>query len=254
MNNLWKVKVLVLGHHTLDKSGLTHNSGVGQIIDIPLISVAIYNDEHNIVVDTGQHDAKWVTEHMLPATTTPEEEMPTILKNAMGWELDDVDTVINTHLHFDHCGNNKLFKKAKFVVDKREWEYGFDPLPHQRRLYMPELFDTKAVNFFDWKFVEGDTELYPGIYLLSTPGHTPGHLSVLVNTEEGTLCIAGDVCNMVENINNNVVSNLVISPEQMLHSLKRMRWASDVIIPGHDPIIKQYQTGDFPKVNKENFL
>ena len=254
MNDIWKVKVLVLGHHTLDKSALVHDCSEGEILQIPITSLALENGEHKIVVDTGHHDAKWVSEHMLPAVTTPEEELETVLKNAMGWTLDEVDTVINTHLHFDHCGQNRLFKHAKFVVTKTEWEYAFKPEQYQRRLYRQELFDRTAVSYFDWQFIEDkDCELYPGLRLLFTPGHTPGHISILVRTAMGTVCFAGDVCPTVENLQKIILSNVVTSPEQMLHSYDRIRWSSDFIIPGHEPSIQQFQSENFPTCTEKVF-
>ena len=249
MKDTWKIKLLILGHHTLKKAELMHDCAEDITIDIPITSLAIENDAHKIIVDTGHHDAAWVSEHMLPASTAPEEEIEAAIMNAMGWKLEDVDTVINTHLHFDHCGHNNLFKNAKFIVTKTEWEYGFHPQSFHKRLYRTEQFDKRAVNYFDWEFVEDrDIELYPGLRLLYTPGHTPGHMSVLVRTEEGTVCFAGDVCPMVENLEKNLISNAVACPEQMLESYERIRISSDFIIPGHEPSLKQFQSSDFPRV------
>lgn len=254
MKDIWKIKVLVLGHHTLDKSALVHDCNEGEIIEIPITALAIENDQHKIVVDTGHHDAKWVSKNMLPATTTETEKIENALMDGMGWKIDDVDTVINTHLHFDHCGQNKLFKNAKFVVSKVEWEYAFKPDFYQRRLYKPFLFDRTAVNYFDWKFVKAeDQELYPGLNLLYTPGHTPGHMSVLVRTENGTVCFAGDVCPTVENLTNNIISNVVVDPVKMLESYDHIRWTSDYIIPGHEPSIYQFQSDGFPRCSSETF-
>lgn len=247
MKKTWKIKLLILGHHTLKKSELMHDCMEDITIDIPITSLAIENSEHKIIVDTGHHDAKWVSKNMLPASTKPEEEIETAIKTAMGWDLDEVDMVINTHLHFDHCGNNNLFNKAKFVVTKTEWEYGFNPKPFHKRLYRIEQFDRRAVNYFDWQFVEDkDVELYPGLSLLYTPGHTPGHMSVLVRTEDGTVCFAGDVCPMVENLEKNLISNAVANPAQMLKSYESIRITSDFIIPGHEPSLKQFQSSGFP--------
>ncbi len=249
MKNIWKISTLILGHHVLDKSELTHNSGEGEIIEIPIIALAAQNDEHKVIIDTGHHDAKWVSENMLPATTTHGEEIANAVKTAMGWELDEVDTVINTHLHFDHCGQNRLFKNARFIVSKTEYECGLTPPLHQARLYRRELFGKQAVSYFDWSFMKDeDTELFPGLVLLFTPGHTPGHFSVLLRTEEGSVCFAGDVCPMLENLEENVISNVTVSPDMMLDSYEKIRAAADFVIPGHEPMIKPFQTSDFPKV------
>ena len=255
MKDIWKIRLLVLGHHTLKKAELVHDCSENETLQIPITSLALENGTHRILVDTGHHDAAWVSAHLLPATTTPEEELAPALKKAMGWSLDDVDVVINTHLHFDHCGQNRLFRHARFLVTRTEWEYAFRPEAHQRRLYLRELFDRNAVSYFDWDFLEDrDCELYPGLRLLFTPGHTPGHISVLVRTDAGTVCFAGDVCPTLENLRNNLLSNVVTAPSQMLRSYDRIRWSSDFVIPGHEPSLQPFQADGFPRCPETEFL
>ena len=249
MRNYWKISTLILGHHTLDKSELINSSGAGNTIEIPIIGLAAEGEGHKVIIDTGHRDAEWVSANILPATTKPEEEMAYAVRKAMGWELDEVDTVINTHLHFDHCGQNYLFKNAQFIVSKSEYDCAMDPPGHQQRLYIRELFGKESVSYFDWRFMgDKDMELYPGMVLLHTPGHTPGHFSVLIRTEEGAVCFAADVCPMIENLEKNKVSNAVTCPEEMLRSYEKIRNVADYYIPGHEPAIKPFQTGDFPAV------
>ena len=98
----------------------------------------------------------------------------------------DVVCVINTHLHFDHCGGNRLFPGVPIHVQARE------------------LADARAVDGYtirDWvdfpeaAYVEhdGEAEVLPGVRLLPTPGHTRGHQSVLVDTPSGLVVLGGDV-------------------------------------------------------------
>jgi glyoxylase-like metal-dependent hydrolase (beta-lactamase superfamily II) len=101
---------------------------------------------------------------------------------------EDVDLVIDTHLHGDHCGGNTTFDadgvprptfpNAEYVVQRREYFDAARPNERTRATYLPEnyepLFDTKQLTLLD-----GDTELLPGIHGVVTPGHTPGHMSVV---------------------------------------------------------------------------
>lgn len=73
----------------------------------------------------------------------------------MGWEPDDIDIVINTHLHCDHSGSNREFKNAKFYVQKKEWEAAFNPLVPEAPFYDKLCYDKNAVNYFQWNFLEG---------------------------------------------------------------------------------------------------
>lgn len=93
-----------------------------------------------------------------------------------------VDMVINTHLHFDHCGNNQLFHKAKIMVQQAELTAA------KEKFYtLREWFDYEGANLVS---VNGDEEITEGLKLLFTPGHTPGHQSVLVETDQGPVLIA----------------------------------------------------------------
>ena len=92
-------------------------------------------------------------------------------------------TVINTHLHFDHCGQNCLFPQARIVVQKSEAEIA--ATPHYTVDSWASLPPGRAV------IVDGDVEIADGIEVMHTPGHTPGHQSVVVRSSSGTTIIGG---------------------------------------------------------------
>ena len=96
----------------------------------------------------------------------------------------DVGLVVNTHLHFDHCGQNAVFKHAAFYVQRAELD--------RARRESPQLTDW--FDFMDARFelLDGDAEILPGLSVLATPGHTAGHQSVLVTTGNGTEVLIGD--------------------------------------------------------------
>lgn len=95
----------------------------------------------------------------------------------------DVKMVINSHLHFDHCGNNRLFPDTPLVVQRTEYEDARQP-----GYTIPEWIDFPGA---EWQRVDGETEVLPGLRVLPTPGHTPGHQSVVVSRADGVDVIAG---------------------------------------------------------------
>src|SRR5262245_31976391 len=97
----------------------------------------------------------------------------------------DVVCVINTHLHYDHCGGNRLFPgvpihvQARELADARGGGYTIE-----------EWVDFDGATYVEH---EGEAEVLPGIKLLPTPGHSDGHQSVIVETDAGTQVVGGDV-------------------------------------------------------------
>jgi N-acyl homoserine lactone hydrolase len=96
----------------------------------------------------------------------------------------DVTVVINTHLHFDHCGQNVAFEHAPLLVQRLEHE----------RIYRERDEVTGWIEASGMRFelVEGDIALADDLRLLRTPGHTSGHQSVIATTDSGTELFIGD--------------------------------------------------------------
>ena len=245
----WKVKAIQVG--TIDGAlkGVLHFGGDPTPVLLPMWVVAATDGVHKVLIDTGIDDLAEVVKGPEPfAHQKPEENTLVALKDAMGWAPEDVDAVINTHLHFDHCGCNKYFKNAKLYVQRREWVAAHNPIPSNAQLYYEPYFSKKGISYFQWSFLDGETEIYPGLIVIPTPGHTYGHQSVLLNTQQGTLCVAGDVVSCVENINLNMETNIVIDPPAVYESFRSIREKADRIIPGHEFKIRDRAEQDFPEI------
>jgi N-acyl homoserine lactone hydrolase len=143
-----------------------------------LFPVFVHTIEHPdglVLVDTGmidsfpELDAEWgPVPHPLPVELVAR-----------------VAVVINTHLHFDHCGGNRLFAGTPIHVQARELADG-----RSEDTYVREWVDFADANYVEH---DGEAEVLPGVRLLPTPGHTAGHQSVLVETDEGLVVLGGDV-------------------------------------------------------------
>jgi N-acyl homoserine lactone hydrolase len=90
----------------------------------------------------------------------------------------DIGLVINTHLHFDHCGQNAVFKHAPFYVQRAELDRARRESPK-----LADWFDFMGARF---ELLDGDAEILPGLSVITTPGHTIGHHSVRVEAADGT--------------------------------------------------------------------
>jgi N-acyl homoserine lactone hydrolase len=96
----------------------------------------------------------------------------------------DIDMVINTHLHFDHCGQNAVFKHAACYVQRAELDRA------QRE--SPDLCGWFDFMNAQWELLDGDAEVLPGLSVITTPGHTVGHQCVVVETATGPDLLIGD--------------------------------------------------------------
>jgi glyoxylase-like metal-dependent hydrolase (beta-lactamase superfamily II) len=247
---IWKVKALRAGTILADKSGLTHYRGLGTKIEVPIWLVAATDGKHKVLIDTGIDDINWIIAGPEPAAQQkPEEEVPKVLKRAMGWEMKDVDIVVNTHLHYDHCGCNYMCKNAVFYVQRSEYIAAFNPPAGVKALYAQRYFDKKAVPYFRWKFIDGELEILPGLLAFPTPGHTAGHQSVLFDIEEGAFCVTGDIANILENITANIETSIVVDAAKVYKSFESIRQKANCVLPGHDPSIANFTENGFPKID-----
>ena len=92
--------------------------------------------------------------------------------------------VVNTHLHFDHCGGNRRFAGTPTYVQRAELEAAVAPD------YLEEWVRFPGATYVE---LDGDAQLFDGVSVLSTPGHSIGHQAVVVGTDEGTVVLGGDV-------------------------------------------------------------
>ena len=133
----------------------------------------------------------------------------------------DVKVVINTHLHWDHCGQNAVFPHAPFYVQRRELERA-----RREETLTSEWFDFAGARF---ELIDGEAEVAPGVRVIPTPGHTTGHQSVLVEGEEGEQLFIGDAAytgDIFESFEDLVVEKVVGQADDAVawrDSLRRVR-------------------------------
>ncbi|KQT93483.1 hypothetical protein ASG49_00190 [Marmoricola sp. Leaf446] len=240
----YQVHALRLGTIRADKSGTVYGYPRGTVLDVPVWAAAIEGGGRKILVDTGIKDAeKW--SRIEPHTIAAEETIDAALAE-LGWRRQDVDTVINTHLHYDHAENNLAFPQAQFYVSEAEWNWASDPSSSQAWSYDIEWTDDE-VTFMDYHLVQRDHfDVAPGLRIIQTPGHTPGHQSVLVTTEEGVLCVSGDAACMIENLELPTPPGTHIGSAVSLASLKKISDLSDRVLMNHDPELARFQSSGFP--------
>ena len=161
----------------------------------------------------------------------------------VGVDPAEVDTVVTTHLHWDHSGNYDKFPGARFHAQRREIEHAVGPCmcePFLRRPYDVEqvISFVRMVYGERAAFHDGDEEIAPGISVHHLDGHTPGLQAVRVETRRGPVLLASDTMHYYENYTSGTPFPVVTDVEGYLKSWRRiaeLAETTDHIIPGHDP-------------------
>lgn len=246
MSKQWEVCSMILGGGTVDRTVLVRYWPPGDMIHVPYVSLAATDGTHRVVIDTGAREVDTVAKPH--AHRYPEEELAYTLKHCMGWALHDVDMVINSHLHYDHCGGNHLFPNAKFFVQRGEWRAAWELTPNDRRFYDPGDYSKDRISYFRWEFLDGEEELLPGLRVIPAPGHTHGSQIILLDTAEGVLCFPGDAIPTQLNMEAFLQPAIVVDDRKMFQSMQLIRRTAHRIVFSHDDGIKTGIRNSFPQV------
>ena len=145
----------------------------------PVLAFAIRLGDGVVLVDTGLVRGNTLVDE---AYRPRAREIREALREA-NIGPDDVRLVVNTHLHFDHAGQNRAFPGVPIVVQDAEWGHAWE-----EGSPASEWIDFEGARYVR---VSGDREVAPGVRVLATPGHTPGHQSVAVETDDGIVLLVG---------------------------------------------------------------
>jgi len=199
---------------------------------IPIVCCLVQTDDgKNILVDSG-----------LP-TIIPEDQSEfahgqTLLEQLtiIGLQPDDIDMVISTHYDFDHSGNHGAFTKAQYLVQRVHHEHA----PENARFAATRPQWDQPMERI--RLVDGDTELLPGLELIETSGHVPGHQSVLVRlpktgavllTIDAVAFREGFVRDLADDGSNPDAEAIRASTNKLLDLVEREKVG--LVIFGHDP-------------------
>ncbi|RLB03826.1 MAG: N-acyl homoserine lactonase family protein [Deltaproteobacteria bacterium] len=236
----YRIHPIVVGTKLFDKGMMTYQHDYGKPYAIPIYSWYIEGGNQKILVDTGE---------MSPIQSEDREEkiggkIYTFEEGLAKWGLkpEDIDIVIHTHLHNDHCENDFKCENAVFYVHEKELERIHNPHPLDFR-YMEDYIEDIEENG-QIKVVEKDQEIVPGIHVMHTPAHTEGGLTVFVDTPSGKAVITG-FCVIKENFfppTEIVAMEMEVIPPgthvnvyEAYDIMIRVKEMADILIPLHEP-------------------
>jgi N-acyl homoserine lactone hydrolase len=239
-----KLYLLDLGHVDVDRGMvLTPGSGVGERVVCPIVGYLIETDDgQRILVDSGMH-RKHIADpeatfrgkefgQYLSVLMKPEDDIANRL-GELGLTAGDVDVLVSTHFHFDHAGNHADFANARIVTQRECYEYA----KANPAAFPQDIWDLPQLHY---ELIDGDLELAPGVQLVESSGHVPGHMSVVVRLPKtGTVVLTIDAIYTVENLERDNWEGQVdpVRGRVSGHKLAEIaRRENGMLITGHDPV------------------
>jgi len=189
-----------------------------------LNSLLVRTGEHTVLIETGIGNK--LPDRMVKIYGQPAKLLDDL--SAGGVAPEDIDIVINTHLHFDHCGWNTIrksgvvvptFPKAKYYVQEGEWQHGRLQLERDAISYMTDNYDP-LIKSGQMQLLQGDQEIVPGISVKVFPGHTANMQAVIVKSGGKTACYISDLIPTSAHLDLAWVMAFDLFPLQTIESRK----------------------------------
>jgi glyoxylase-like metal-dependent hydrolase (beta-lactamase superfamily II) len=237
-----KMHVLSGGRLRMKKSIYFPDADRSETLELPVSCMLMRHKQGNVLFDTGCHPAiaenpesRWggLAKFMTPIMP-PGEHVLSGLK-AVGLGPQDIDVVVCSHLHTDHCGCNEFFTKSTIMV-------------HVRELEAAKAADAANSGYFpaDWdhpipmKIIEQQTDIFGDgrIVLLPLPGHSAGTMGALVKLDRsGEFLLTSDALSIRANLDREIVPRNTLNREQFLHSfaeIRRIEAGGATVVCSHD--------------------
>jgi len=195
-------------------------------IRLGLTCLLVRTGKHNVLIETGigdKFDARHADIYNIDHSSTLPDQL-----SLHGLSVRDIDVVINTHLHFDHCGWNTrregprtvpTFPRARYFVQRAEWEHALHPSERDRASYLEEWFMPAESQT---EFVEGACDIVPGIRVAPVPGHVRDLQCVWIESEGEQACFVSDLVPTHSHVPFPWIMAFDLYPMDTLASKKRL--------------------------------
>jgi glyoxylase-like metal-dependent hydrolase (beta-lactamase superfamily II) len=194
-------------------------------VPVGLNSVVVRTGKQTILIETGIGNK--LPERLIKIFGQPAKLLDNL--SVAGVSPEDIDIVINTHLHFDHCGWNTMqkgdkvvptFPKAKYYAPEGEWQHGRLQLERDAISYMSDNYDP-LIKTGQMELLQGDREIVPGVSVKVFPGHTQTMQAVIIKSRGRTACYISDLIPTSAHLDLTWGMAFDLFPLQTIESRKR---------------------------------
>jgi len=215
------------------------------LVPVGLNSIVVQTGKQTVLIETGIGNK--LSEKMQMIYGQPAKLLENL--SAAGVSPEEIDIVINSHLHFDHCGWNTIrqdgkvvatFPKAKYYAPEGEWRHGHKPLERDAISYIGENYDP-LVESGQMKLLRGDQEIVPGVSVKVFPGHTETMQAIILQSGGKTACYISDLIPTTAHLDLTWGMAFDLFPVQTIESKKKYyaraiaeRWLTMFT---HDPLV-----------------
>jgi N-acyl homoserine lactone hydrolase len=237
-----KMHLLSGGRLRMRKNIFVPDADKSETIELSVPCALIRHARGNVLFDTGCHptvfeqaEARWGGLARLMTPSMPAGENVVNELSGLGLSCDDIDLVVCSHLHPDHCGCNSFFKRATFIIHRNEVEAALAP-GAQAQGYLAAEWEQEA----PLDMIDGERDVFGDgrMVLLPLPGHTPGTTGALVALDRsGTFFLASDTVSLRTTLDTGVAPKNTWNAEALLRSLaeiRRIEARGVQILCGHD--------------------
>lgn len=227
MTDVRKLYIILCGYEIIRKSGCTRGLDPNIILAVPICAYLMETAQGYVMYDTGLDSCR-LADHALSRALFTNEKFPAppvVLAEhellpqlaAIGVAPENVGHIVLSHTHSDHVGHLRHFPRARVTIQRLEYEAAFSAEGREN-----PFFADIASPHIDWRLIDGDWQVMPGLEVILTRGHRPGHQSLVVRLpESGTKVLTGDCADLKENFEKEILGS-AMDDEAALASIRRL--------------------------------
>jgi N-acyl homoserine lactone hydrolase len=215
------------GEKTLRSVFDPFDANCGDTIHPPYFFYLIRHPEGDVLFDNGAHPGLisdprgrlGAGADLYDIVMAPGDDVVSRL-DPLGVDAGDIGHVVQSHLHYDHAGGLEFLTGAAVYVQREELPFAYWPPVYQRDVFVRQDFDTVR----NWKQLRGEYDIFNDgrLLIFPTPGHTPGHQSLLVKLDSQAYILAGDAVYDKEKMQHRALPGLLWSPDAVIESWERI--------------------------------